>query len=153
LYLADKKQIGEIDPHHGRIELFDASYILRVHFITGTPIVDVIASAGGKVMFSILLPTKKLGSVKIFKGDYTSIPLDSSYLGSFKGGVCVANASSQCVAYVSPTGSIYVPPDWRARISADYSFDKANKMVILDLKDENKHLLARVSFTAQSMLP
>lgn len=102
----------------------------------------------------VYLNPQSLGTsnaIQILDPQYQAITLDSNF-GSFSNGICIQNNNS-CIAYISPTGTIYIPSPYNNQISGTYAFDNTDQTNIYTLYYNNQpNPFAKIHFIAKPIV-
>lgn len=130
LYLKNGDLAAKIDPDTGKIwilDWFEEQVSLELGYNTHSPMVTLREKLGN-VLFSILLPSKKLIDIHIPSLEVQD--LDWDVFGDFNGWKAIIK-NNEAWIYVSPKWEIYT--EWN--VYGDYSFDEDSETVKYSIKE------------------
>ncbi len=154
LYNNTQQQIVQIDSETAHVQTLDPNYELRVYTTPHVPIIHVRWFNEQSNIFMVYLNPQSLANnnaIQILDQNYQAVTLDSEF-GSFSNGICIQTNSS-CIAYVSPTGTIYIPSPYNNQVSGTYTFDNTDQTNIYTLFYNNQtNPFAKIRFIAQPIV-
>ncbi len=139
LYDTASNEIGSIsiDGNISLLPKYQDMYVLSLDLLTGTPLLRVVNKTSWNTVFWIQIPSYGLQNITLYQKEpfYSKVDLTQSSFWSFVWWSCIQSLDKECLLYISPKGSVYIPRDASSTLTGEYRYDTINRRVIYVIKD------------------
>jgi hypothetical protein len=143
-----------VDGHVSVVSGYQNLYSLGLDLDKWSPLIRVLDKVTGNALFWIQMSPYELVSLTLQQNQnmYTQVSLDQMSFGLFYWGYCIQNSQKNCLFYISPEWSVYIPQSSLALLGeGEYSFDEENRLVTYVFRDSATNQILSITLKVRTV--